>query len=338
MVEERRARNQAGPRGIAVADAHMAAHSPPSYKIDYFEHTMRTLDQVISYAIKEEVDYFLWAGDQFHLKSTQNNPAWFLSAIFERVRRLWDAGIWNGCIGGNHDLRLGSLEGLKGQALELMTSSGMMRLLDTEELRIRFGEKTLRITGASYKHGLAEECRDKKKDGDDFLISVGHFWFGQSSGEFFGEPMFGPDYLGQGEPDLYVIGHHHDDQGIVTMDGKTYCVPGSINRTGAHQGDIDRRPAASLISLTDAGFQVKVLRPKVATVDEYLDLAKRAEIKAEDKEMESLVETLRTTSVVSTDPGQVLDQLDVAVEVRNKAREYLTTAETLLNQEMKRAT
>lgn len=324
------ARNAGEVRLLHVADLHIAPQSPPSWKIDFLEQTEATLKQVFDFGLKREVDAVIWSGDIFHRKSPASNPLHFMSRVIRLFRLLEDAGVENWGIGGNHDLKWGSLEGLEGQPLENLIAANVFRLLDEKELLIKSTGFEVRVAGGSYHHGVAEHVRGKSKQGANYLVSLGHFWFGRESGEFLGEPVFGPDYLGSGEPDIYCIGHHHEDQGVQLVNGKWYVVHGSINRTGGREHDLIRKPAAALIVIKQDGIEVKVLRPKVKEASEVIDFTVRAQIMEEKKDLEDFIETLHTAKIEAADPKDVLSELEAAQEVKVRAGLYLDQAEETL--------
>lgn len=311
-------------RIISISDAHMSCYNPVSWKMSYWEHTRAAIQQVLQFANKVQADAVIWPGDQYHLKTPARNPLYFVA---DSIELLNEAQAPHYGIGGNHDLKNGSLNGLEGQPLEVLVRGGTLTLLDEEELVILMNDRSLRVAGESYFHGKAEGCRERKRGGVDHLVTLGHFWFGKETGEFYGEPMFGPDWLEKGETDTYVIGHHHADQGIPVVNGKTYVVVGSINRTGSHTTDLDRKPAAAYLRYSKDGMEVKALRPKVLPLEEVLDLEKRKAHQREEKEMKEFIDTLKQTKVTSSDPTQALLELDLPKEVRERAQKYLEAAD-----------
>jgi len=324
-VTQLTAKNPDEIRVVSISDAHMSPFNPKSWKANYWEHTRDGIQQVLNYAKKVQADAVIWPGDQYHLKTPARNPLYFVS---ETIDLLLSSGIPNYGIGGNHDFKMGSRDGLKGQPLEILIKSGVFKLLDDEELVITTGKTSVKIAGESYNHSKAEGCRDKKKDGADHLVVLGHFWFGQTTGEFFGEPMYGPDWLGKGEADIYDIGHHHLDQGIQHFDGKAYIVVGSISRTGSHSNDLERRPAASVLTFKGQNREINAIRPKVLPIGEALDLEVREKVKREEKEMKAFIENLKSTNLGAADPVQAIAELDLPKEVQDRALKYLEQAES----------
>lgn len=314
---------------VTIFDPHLSPNNPPSYKTDYWPIAKAAVQSVIRFGKAQNIDAFLWAGDIFHLKTAARNPTWFLEEVISLFDEAGD--IPHLGIAGNHDIKFGNIqEGLKGQPLSLLITSGRYRLLDEEEWLFEAQDHTTRITGGSYHHAQASHIREKKKNGADHLIALGHFWFGPQSGEYFGEPIYGPDYLHASEIDIYLIGHHHEDQGIQTIGGKHYDSHGSLSRTGAHKNDLTRKPSASYWTLTKTEREGKVLRAKYPSADDTIDLAKREQLKEEKEKMDQFLAELNTAKLTAQDPKALLEELNPTTETKRKVLEYLDQAEAEL--------
>lgn len=321
-------------RAISINDPHFAASSPPAFKVDYLTYLEGQVDQVFRAAVKHDVDTILWGGDLFHLKEPRHNPHWLLAKVIAKlVGVATEAKLINLGIGGNHDYKYGSTEtGLYGSPLDVVLESRQLWLLDKHEhLFVPDPHKadfTVRVAGGSYLHGRADHVRDKKKqDPREKLITIGHFWLGTQTGEFFGEPLFGFDYFKDCDADVIIVGHHHEDKGVVHTHGKYYVSQGSIGITGAHPHDLERKPAAALIEVTKDQTEVKMLRPKPRPIEELLDLEKREQLKEEKKEVDEFIQSLAQTQMEVADPMKLLEELATATEVKERALGYIAQAE-----------
>ena len=288
-LDVKKTRNPGVFRAVAINDPHMSTHTPPAYKVEYWP--------------------LLMSSEVMQLMRSTSIP---------------QIGIF-----GNHDIKFGHIEqGLPGQPAELIWTAGVYQLLDETESMFDAGDHRTKIAGSSYIHGQAEVARNKKKDGANWLVTLGHFWFGPETGNFYGEPIFGPDFLGQGETDLYIIGHHHEDQGVQLVNGKQYASVGSLSRTGAHKNDLSRKPAALFIETTKERIETRILRPKVPPAEELMDLVRREQIIKEKAEMTKFIESLRDTQVTTTtDPREVLKELDADFQTKALVETYLDKAE-----------
>lgn len=313
-------------RLLVIHDPHLTSISPPAYVADYQAICWQVLRTCFRYARRKRADAILWGGDFFHRKAAHRNPLGFID---ECMALLQEAPCPHLGIAGNHDVRHGSWEqGLKGQPLALLIRAGIYHLLDTQDAVIQAPGFSVRVAGGSYHHSTAEHVRAKTKEGADHLVALGHFWWGETSGNFFGEPQFGPDVLDQSEVDVYGIGHHHSDRGVrESPAGKLYLVQGSISRTGSGKDDLSRAPAACLLELTKAGKVATQVRPKYPHAADTMDLEKRAAVKQEEQELDAFIAQLNSQDPVGTDPKIVLDSVDTTQDVRDRARNYLEIAE-----------
>lgn len=312
---------------LGICDPHFCLHNPPVYKVGYWPTIKTAVERVFQFAEEQEADYILWAGDMFHLKGTGRNPHAFMKEVLDLLRGPTRTGTKHAIIAGNHDVALGSLEGLKNQPLNVLLGTGWIHLLDKDDVTIQGRDFTVRIGGRSYEHGRAESVRALKKGTADWLIAVGHFWFATTTGELFGEAIFGPDFLGKGEADAYLIGHHHEDQGIRRIEGKWYFAQGSITKTGSHKADIKRKPAAVWIEVMKENMEAKILRTKFPPASELFDLEKREQIKQEQVQLEEYMQELARATFGTGDPNTILEQMEISDQVRTKVRDYLEAAE-----------
>lgn len=325
----RRTKDPKAFKAIAINDPHFAASSPPAFKTSYLEHLESNLDQVFRKAIEWDVDAILWAGDMFHLKEPRHNPLWLIARVAGKLANVATVGnLLNLGIGGNHDYKHGSLAGgLKGSPLEILTEAQQLTLLDDHEFVFQTEDTTVRVAGGSYHHGQAQHVRDKKKDGAEHLITLGHFWLGTQTGEFFGEALYGFDFFKESESDIIVVGHHHEDKGVMEAHGKLFVSQGSISITGAHPHDLKRRPAAVYIEITGKERTTKLLRPKMQPIEELIDLERHEQIKKERKDVQDFIETLAKAELKTADPNEILAEIAPTEEIKRRAHEYIELAE-----------
>ncbi len=125
-----------------------------------------TFDEVMDYAIANDIDLFLFCGDAFH--KTDPHPAADLYAPFiASVRRLADAGIQVVLLVGNHDLpgdprRQHALAPLAAMALPnvWVADTPEARVLDTRHGRVVVGAlPTRRRFGGTDEAALTRETR-----------------------------------------------------------------------------------------------------------------------------------------------------------------------------------
>lgn len=311
-------------RIVTVLDPHFSPSATPLRKGDWLEETTESFRQILKFAESAGAALIVVAGDIFHLKTPSRNPLWFVNSV---IRLFKESKVPIAGIAGNHDLAFGRIESLWDRPIGSLVIAGGMTLLDHDPVIIEMGQTKVRIEGSSYEHGSAEAVRSLRKGDANYLIGVGHFWFGPKTGEFFGEPVYGPDFLNSSEVDCYVIGHHHQDQGILRSEGKTYFVHGSMNRTGMHEDDLKRKPAVGLMTIRETSLEGKVVRLRTKPAEEVFDMEVREEMREEERKLEAFVESLAIQGMSWDDPNTLVEMMPISEEVRERAKQYLKTAE-----------
>lgn len=111
------------------------------------------------------------------------------------------------------------------------------------------------------------------------------------------------------------------------MANKFYSSHGSISRTGAHANDLIRRPCVGFIELTEAGFDTKIVRPKIPPAEDLMDLERRSVVMEEKKQMTEFVNQLKLAKVETSDPRGMLEEVQPEVRIRELVIGYLDKAE-----------
>lgn len=315
---------------VTVCDPHLSAHKPAAWKADYEATLVAMLGEVWDFARLAEARAILVAGDFFHLRAASRNPLGFLirtSRLFEKA----PCPVYG--IAGNHDLRGGSIVngGLDGQPLELLTETGAVILLDDRPVQILSPTDNAGcwIQGASFCHGSANTFTELVRQ-DDRLphIHLGHFGFDPAGHrDFFGEPVFGPEDLGE-EFDVAVIGHHHWNQGVQKLGGRWYVAHGSFGWTSCHTADRNRMPQIGVIEIHATGAVKATTHPlSYQPFEELIDVEKRDAIQEETEQLEQFTVQLGERLLEAPDPEQVLEDLGIDTAARERAKKYLEEAE-----------
>lgn len=314
-------------RFVTILDLHLSPVPPVSRKDDFLASTLDALHQARRFAKKMNAQGIILAGDIFHIKTGSRNPHGFVRSVMSNFKEVKSDDLDVLGICGNHDLTFGSLVSLETQPIGVMVEADAMHLLDNKPVTYKGKGFSVKVAGCSYNHAQAAPVRDLKKDGADFLVGVGHFWFGPETGEFFGEPVYGPDYFKDSEVDAFVIGHHHEDMGIPVVGGRTYFTHGSINRIGSHKGDLERRPSVGLLEVTKNGVTGKVARVKVPEVSEVFNLETVKVAQEERVELDKFIEGISQQIMVSTDLNKMVDEMTLPADVKVRVDKYLQEAE-----------
>lgn len=312
---------------VTVLDPHFSPVTPSSRSDDFLAATLDAFDQAVRLAVRVKADGIIIAGDIFHLKTGSRNTHAFMKVVIDTFLNVWKQGIPILVVAGNHDLTFGSLVSLESQPIGVLVAAGAVHLLDHNSVLFESPKFTVRVAGASYDHAKAEGVRDLKAEGATHLVSVGHFWFGPETGEFFGEPVYGPAYFKDSEASAFVIGHHHADQGIPEVGGKLFFSHGSMNRVGSHRGDMERKPSVGLLTVTEEGVTGRIARLKVADADTIFIKAQVKVLQEEKEELDQFMALIAQQITTATDVPGILEELALSQEVRTRVEAYLKSAE-----------
>ena len=280
-------------RLLTILDPHVCPVGPESRLDDYWDSCKKSFAQILGFSIKNKVSAVVVGGDMFHRKSPAKNPVWFLRELIRVLREFEDNGIPVIGIAGNHDLVWGSITSLERQPIGILQAAGVYHLLDEDPVVLKGNGFEVRVVGRSYGVDAVSALLQEKKGAEDYLVGVGHFWYGPKSGDFYGEKVWGPDELEKSEIDVFVIGHHHADQGIQLVNEKYYVVHGSMSQTGVHAHDITRKPSVGLVEfIKEKVARVAVVRLKVSPVEQIFDLEKQKKVVEEKRILDDFLKNL----------------------------------------------
>lgn len=318
-------------------DVHMSDRAPASRLDEWSDTVLGKLGQVRDLAVRENAVAILDGGDFFHIKSPGRNSHSLVQKT-ARHHSTYPCPVY--CTPGNHDCVYGDYSFLPQQPLGVLYSTGVFkRLYDEHEAcfsEVGADGRTVkvRVVGIPY-HGTSyemERFHSLERGDEDVLICVAHVLASESGGTMFeGEDIVKyADLLGTA-PDVYLFGHWHKDQGIARYEGedgsdKFFVNLGSLTRGSLSQDEVQRIPAAALISCTKEGVEIKTHRLKVEAPEEVFDVEGRARQVRRQVEMDSFVTKIKDSLMpVEGEPLEqiVLKMEGVPQEVREKALHYL---------------
>lgn len=280
-------------------DVHLSDRAPASRKDDWAEAVFAKLDQVKAVSRKVGAHGILDGGDFFHIKSPSRNS-------HDLVRRVADhhadypCPVY--CTPGNHDAVYGDYANLGQQPLGVLYSTGVFRrLYDEHEALFEADGVKVRVVGVPY-HGRSYDL-DRfaaiKKGDEDYLVCVAHVLASEKGGTMFeNEDILWYRDLAQFDPDLFLFGHWHKDQGVKEIGGKKFVNLGSLTRGSLSQDNVNRRPAIALITFKDS-IRVQVLRLRVKDAEDVFDMDARVREEARTMTVDAFVENVREALVES---------------------------------------
>lgn len=312
-------------------DFHLTDRNPVSWKGDYQEEIWSNLEQVGALAKKYEVNAVLDGGDYFHVKAQSKNPH-HLNERTARLHRTYPCPTF--CVEGNHDLAFNNLESISKQPLGVLYSAGVFHHLRDQVFED--GGVRVRVVGIPYSptRSLSEMLQVQKQKGDDILIAVAHTLAAESPPpaveDFWNEPVFAYEKLvSRNGPDVWMFGHWHKDQGVVSLKGKHFVNQGAGSRGSLVRENLERTPKVSLIEVENGEVSIRQIPLSVAPAAEVFDLERKMIQERERQDINQFV--LDLVAQGSVDPEATIEtnieKLDFAEDVRHEALRYLELAE-----------
>lgn len=319
-------------------DIHLSDKSPASRKDDWTETVFQKLEQVKKAASKLQVDAVIDGGDFFHVKSPSRNSH---ALVHKAVEHHADYPCPVYCTPGNHDAVYGDYSYLPQQPLGILFSSGVFKRLYDEHEAV-FEETVglevhdlqtackVRVVGIPY-HGTKYDMtrfQSIKKGDEDFLVVVAHVLASPRGGTMFEqEDVIKYADLAGLDPDCWIFGHWHKDQGIQEINGKYFVNIGSLTRGALIQDEMDRKPGVVLMQFErgkNPSFQT--LRLNVRPATEVFDVESRVRAEERETTMDAFMSSVRETLVESKemDLAESVEAMsDISDRVREKALLYL---------------
>lgn len=293
---------------------------------------MGKLKQVAIAAEKLKAVAVLDGGDFFHVKSPGRNTHDLVRRVAD-LHREYPCPVYANV--GNHDCVYGDYSYLDQQPLGVLFSTGVFRrCYDEHEVVFEQDGLRVRVVGIPY-HGTTYDparFRSIKKRGEDFLVVMAHVLASEKGGSMFeGEDIIKYASLAGLDPDVWLFGHWHKDQGVVDVGGKIIVNIGSLTRGSLSQDEVARKPGIAVLQFEKGAVpKVQVVRLKVAPPDEVFDIEGRTRQESRSMTMDAFVESVRQKLLV--EKGKSLTDVvsgmeDVPEKVRERVLLYLEKAD-----------
>lgn len=313
-------------------DVHLSDATPSSRKDDWTTTVLGKLEQVGLIAEKVKAHAVLDGGDFFHVKSPGRNTHDMVRRVAE-LHAKYTCPVYANV--GNHDCVYGDYQYLNQQPLGVLFSTGVFkRCYDNHEVTFREGDLKVRVVGVPY-HGTTydmERFKNIKKGDEDFLICMAHVLASPSGGSMFeGEDIIKYSDLEGLDPDVFLFGHWHKDQGVVENYGKVIVNIGSLTRGSLSQDEVTRRPGCAILEFQKGKPIVcKVARLNVGLAEEVFDVEGRIRAESRASTMDAFTDSIREKLILNQDQS-IQDILNTMTDIPDLVKErvllYLERAE-----------
>jgi Icc-related predicted phosphoesterase len=324
-------------RFITFSDVHISDVNPSARLGSYKRDILTKLKQIGAAGKKLGVDFYIFAGDLYHIKSPIKNTHHLNTVLTETFQSF---GVPIYATEGNHDLR-GSYENFDEQPLKVLYTSGTLIQLRSVSLEIN-GIKLL-LRGFPFKE---YEFDVKKAESDaDLKICVLHLYATPDGGFLFKNKLFSYNELSQSGDNIYVLGHYHIDQGIKTVTDKEYLQyfinVGAVSRGTTSEDNIKRDPKIGYVEITkddDGKIDIKTqtIKLNVKPAEEVFDLVEKEAEKEKMEVTEQFVEKLQKnldSGIANTSSiDDEVSKLQAEKEIIDSVKYYLEQADLLLKE------
>jgi DNA repair exonuclease SbcCD nuclease subunit len=329
-------------------DMHLSDRAPERRIDDWTETILGKVRQVGEHAKGFKASAVLDGGDFFHIKTPTSNP----HSLVERAAKAheeYPCPVYS-CI-GNHDAAHGDYTQVERNPLGVLFATGVFkRLYDEHEVTFR-GEHyewgpddqdvptvsndiLVRVVGIPY-HGSdydMERFRSIKRGDEDWLVVVAHVFASPQGGSMYGnEDVVKYADLADLDPDLWLFGHWHKDQGIQKIGDKVFVNTGSLSRGALTEDEFNREPVCVALEFSKEEMHYARVPLKVRPADEVFDFEGRVIERSKEMVVDDFVKKLQATLSGSSD--QPLTEMIAGMEnmrdvVRERAIGYVERAAT----------
>lgn len=311
---------------VTRTDLHLSVQPPQSRTDDWAATCLGKLEQVGVIAREVGAAGVLDNGDFFHIKT----PSQTTHELIQRVSAVhapYPCGVWANI--GNHDCKYGDYKFISEAPLGVLFGTGVFqRCYDEHEAVFERDGLKVRVVGIPY-HGKSYDTNRMTtivKGDEDYLVVMAHLLASPDGGEMFGsEDIVAYADLANLDPDLWLFGHWHKNQGVVKIGTKIIINIGSLTRGALSEDEITRVPECSIIRFTKQGIDVERRPLKVQPAADVFDLVGRTRQLAKVMTVDAFVDSVRNTLQASQMSSllDVVRALDVPDAVRERLLGYL---------------
>jgi len=304
---------------LTIIDPHFADKAPGSRVDDYFKTSLNKLDQISKIAKKRKVDLVLMTGDLFSEKRKEKNSHYMTSTLTETFKN-YPCPV--ATILGNHDLIYNRFEYWPSQPVSNLIKSGAVHLLDYEEFEFNFksSDKTVRVCGTSYNEDHNIDYLQEPKKEEDFMVRVTHSAIEPKAGTYvYGERIWAYKELVDFPPDVFILGHIHNDHGITKLKGKHFFQHGSLMRSSSHDYNLERDIKVGYLEITpDLEVITEEIKLDIISSKDVFCLEKKRRIEQELQQMQSFFDQLEKTGEDNIRKGTKVNLEELITSVKDR--------------------
>jgi DNA repair exonuclease SbcCD nuclease subunit len=319
-------------RALLIGDIHARDTSPANRHPGYLDEIIDLLTQAATIQSNEGIECVVLAGDIFDFKRPGATSHATIIRLIHTLRLFTNPYV----VTGNHDIRNDRLDSLDSQPLGVLIAANVLTPLDGWE-----EEHGWPIFGLPWlqdwmdPNARRDALEDWREGAGDNALIVTHAPIYppamQSSQMFDLVPTHGPNSLSEAMDNTGHVyyGHIHEDHGIFTDDGVTYCNVGALSRGSLNEHNTSRAIQVAVWD-EDNGFTTRTLDYQPA--DSIFKIATVLDSKAEAKSLDEFLSAVGSATLDISSTASAIDYIhtrtDVEPRIRNRAIHILEEVES----------
>jgi DNA repair exonuclease SbcCD nuclease subunit len=292
---------------LYLTDTHITGRNPASRVDDIQETLKKKFTEVGDIANREQVDFIVHGGDLNHTPDVSNK----LSGEITEIIKAWNKKVY--VVPGNHDLYGYNINTLPNTKLGLLAKAGTITILDRlHPVKI--------VTPSGFVIGLeGQEYYENIDNGNpsdyqsmfpvsdvDFSILIVHGML--LDHEFFnGVKHTKIDDINT-DADVVFAGHYHPGFTQVTVDGTTYCNPGSLLRIENTKENRTNIPQVAILEVDEKTGKFDIKYIKLTSAQDGEDVfTDKQDVKAYDETLSEFQTKIKGSNFRGVDIIKMVD-------------------------------
>jgi predicted phosphodiesterase len=316
-------------RALLIGDIHARDTSPVNRLPGYLDEVIDLLTQAATIQANEGIECVVLAGDIFDHKRPGATSHGTIVRLINTLRLFDNAYV----VTGNHDIRNDRLDTLDTQPLGVLIASGALTPLDGWE-----EEHGWPIFGLPWLQNWMDA--EARNDALEHWQSVS--WAEGTAGlivthapiyppdkaqsqMFELVPTSGPNSLSSamGNRGFVYYGHIHEDHGIFTDDGVTYCNVGALSRGSLNEHNTNRAIQVAIWDSETPGFTTRTLDYQSA--DTIFAIQRVLENKEHKASLDEFLADVGSATLDITNTHSVIDHIRTRDDITPRQKTLATT-------------
>lgn len=323
---------------LFFTDTHIRASNPRNRIDNFYDSSLKKLEEIRDYANSNKIDYVLHGGDLFDRPDSAIKP----TSEAGKILSSFNMPIY--IVAGNHDIFGYNLDTLGRTMLGLLDNFGLVKIIPKDGILLEKKDTKVLLLGRDYssdldlsKNNYIVTGKDIKYEADVIINIVHGFltdkpFLKQVPHILLGEIL-------ETKADITLAGHYHAGFKTQLIDGKYFSNPGALVRISNSMAEINRRPKFLEINIEGKDISIKDVYLKSAKPgEEVLDRRKLIEDQYKDERLMIFADSIEQSielELVNLEAiiESIANSEDFDKRVKDEAKLRIDQAKEVLNAE-----